>query len=88
MFLSGFLSLPALADVGSAFQGVASLLAGYLGGILIFGLVIIGYLYIAAMDDPGESVRIKKAIGYLVAGGILVTVAATFGPELVTAFQK
>lgn len=76
-----------LADIGTAISGVANLLAGYLGDVLVFVLVIAGYLYMTAIGDSQNAVHAKKAIGGAVAGGILVAVAVNFGPTLVTLFK-
>jgi hypothetical protein len=77
-----------LADIGTAISGVATLLAGYLGDVLIFVLVIAGYLYMTSIGDAQNGVHAKKAIGAAVAGGILVAVAVNFGPTLAQLFQK
>ena len=78
----------ALADIGTAINGVATLLAGYLGDVLIFVLVIAGYLYMTSIGDAQNGMHAKRAIGAAVAGGILVAVAVNFGPALVSAFKK
>src|SRR6266702_1284112 len=72
-----------LGDVSSAFTAVATLMAGFLGGILAFILVVEGYLYIAAVDDVQKAAHAKRAIGAAIAGGILVAVAVNLAPELV-----
>ena len=84
---SSFGTFP-LADIGTAINGVATLLAGYLGDVLIFVLVIAGYLYMTSIGDAQNGVHAKRAIGAAVAGGILVAVAVNLGPTLVTTFQK
>ncbi|GCE23233.1 hypothetical protein [Dictyobacter kobayashii] len=91
--LASLLSLTLLhgfvvADIGSAISGVANLLAGYLGDVLIFVLVIAGYLYMTSIGDAQNGVHAKRAIGAAVAGGILVAVAVNFGPTLARLFQK
>ncbi len=77
-----------LADIGTAFSAVAILLAGFLGGVLMFVMVVNGYLYMMAMDDVQRATRAKAAIGAAILGGILVATAVTFAPDLVTAFGK
>ena len=77
-----------LADIGSAINGVATLLASYLGDVLILVLVIAGYLYMTSIGDAQNGMHAKRAIGAAVAGGILVAVAVNFGPELVNVFKK
>ena len=77
-----------LLDVGTAFQGVANLLAGFLGGILAFVLVVEGYLYMASMDDVQKAMHAKRAIGAAIVGGILIVVATQLAPTLVTTFGK
>jgi cytochrome bd-type quinol oxidase subunit 2 len=88
MFLPIFLhlSLLPLADIGTAFDGVARLFATFLGGILAFMLVIEGYLYLAAGPNEQKAEHAKRAMGAAVAGGILVAVAVGLAPELVKAF--
>ena len=78
----------ALADIGTAINGVATLLASYVGDVLIFVLVIAGYLYMTSIGDAQNGMHAKRAIGAAVAGGILVAVAINFGPELVAVFKK
>jgi UDP-N-acetylmuramyl pentapeptide phosphotransferase/UDP-N-acetylglucosamine-1-phosphate transferase len=80
--------LAVLADVGTAFQSVAQLLASFLGGVLAFILVVEGYLYISAVDDTQKAMHAKRAIGAAIAGGILVAVAVNLAPELVNMFKK
>lgn len=77
-----------LLDVGTAFQGVANLLAGFLGGILAFVLVVEGYLYMASMDDVQKAMHAKRAIGAAIVGGILIVVATQLAPTLVTTFGQ
>jgi hypothetical protein len=77
-----------LLDVGTAFQGVANLLAGFLGGILAFVLVVEGYLYMAAMDDVQKATHAKRAIGAAIVGGILIVVATQLAPTLVATFGQ
>ncbi len=77
-----------LLDVGTAFQGVANLLAGFLGGIMAFVLVVEGYLYMAAMDDVQKAMHAKRAIGAAIVGGILIVVATQLAPTLVATFGK
>lgn len=86
MILSHLIIMLTLADVGSAFNGVAKLLAGFLGGIMAFVLVVEGYMYLSAMDDVQKAAHAKRAIGAAIAGGILVAVAVGLAPDLVTAF--
>lgn len=78
----------ALADIGTAFAAVAVLLAGFLGGVLMFVMVVNGYLYMMAMDDVQRAARAKAAIGAAILGGILIATAVNFAPDLVTAFHK
>jgi UDP-N-acetylmuramyl pentapeptide phosphotransferase/UDP-N-acetylglucosamine-1-phosphate transferase len=80
--------LVVMADIGSAFQSVAQLLASFLGGVLAFILVVEGYLYISAVDDTQKAMHAKRAIGAAIAGGILVAVAVNLAPELVSMFKK
>lgn len=75
-----------LADIGTAFDGVARLLAGFLGGIMAFILVVEGYLYISAVDNDQKAQHAKRAIGAAISGGILVAVAVNLAPDLVNAF--
>jgi hypothetical protein len=88
MLSSLYLRLLPLADIGSAINGVATLLAGYLGDVLIFVLVIAGYLYMTSIGDAQNGMHAKRAIGAAVAGGILVAVAVNFGPTLAKLFSK
>jgi hypothetical protein len=77
-----------LADVSSAFKNVASLLAGFLGGVMAFVLVVEGYMYLAAMDDVQKAAHAKRAIGAAIVGGILVALATTgLADTLVHAFK-
>lgn len=93
MFLTIFTSLALLplihlplADIGTAFDGVAKLFATFLGGILAFILVVEGYLYIAAVDNEQKATHAKRAMGAAIAGGVLVAVAVGLAPELIKAF--
>jgi hypothetical protein len=87
--LTMFHSLFILADVGSAFTGVAKLLAGFLGGVMAFVLVVEGYMYLAAMDDVQKAAHGKRAIGAAIVGGILVALATMgLATDLVNAFGK
>ncbi|GER88952.1 hypothetical protein KDW_31140 [Dictyobacter vulcani] len=83
-----FLSVFPLADIGTAISGVANLLAGYLGDVLIFVFVIAGYLYMTSIGDAQNGVHAKRAIGAAVAGGILVAIAVKFGPTLAGLFKN
>jgi UDP-N-acetylmuramyl pentapeptide phosphotransferase/UDP-N-acetylglucosamine-1-phosphate transferase len=74
--------------VSQAFSHVASLLAGFLGGVMAFVLVVEGYMYLAAMDDVQKAAHAKRAIGAAIVGGILVVVATTgLATDLVNAFN-
>jgi len=77
-----------LADIGTAFTAVAVLLSGFLGGVLMFVMVVNGYLYMMAMDDVQRAARAKAAIGAAIVGGILIATAVNFAPDLVAAFNK
>jgi cytochrome bd-type quinol oxidase subunit 2 len=84
--ISSSLSLLTLADIGTAFNGVAQLFASFLGGVMAFILVVEGYLYIAASTNEQKAEHAKRAMGAAIAGGILVAVAVGLAPELVKAF--
>lgn len=77
-----------LADISTAFEGVARLFAGFLGGIMAFILVVEGYLYIFAVDNEQKAQHAKRAIGAAISGGILIAVALDLAPELVNAFKQ
>ena len=76
------LGLPALviADVGSSFNSLAGLFAGYLTGILAFVAVISGYQLMTAGEDVQQSTRAKRALGMALAGAVLVGTGVALAP--------
>ena len=77
-----------LADVGSAFTGLAQMLVNYLGPILTIALIIAGYAYMFALDDHNKASQAKRAVGAAIVGAIIVAVALTMGPDIVTTIKK
>jgi type IV secretory pathway VirB2 component (pilin) len=83
--------LPALlplADVGSALTGIAKMLVGYLPQVVALALILVGYTYMFALEDHNRASQAKRAIGVVIGGAILVAVALTWGPDLVTTITK
>ena len=75
-------------DIGTAFLGLAALLDKYLLGVMTVSLVILGYMYMTSLDDPQRLMHVKRAIAAVVIGSIIVVVASTLAPELLTAFGR
>ena len=73
-----------LADVGSAFTGIASMFVSYLGPILALALIIAGYSYMFALDDHNKASQAKRAIGFAIVGAIVVALALGLAPKIVT----
>ncbi|MBA2393997.1 MAG: hypothetical protein H0V70_14810 [Ktedonobacteraceae bacterium] len=73
-----------LADVNSAFLGLAGMLAGYLAPVLAFVLVIAGYQYMFALDDHTKAMQSKRAIGVALVGSIIVGLAVALAPTVVS----
>ena len=77
-----WVGLPALviADVGSSFNSLAGLFAGYLTGILAFVAVISGYQLMTAGEDVQQATRAKRALGMALAGAVLVGTGIALAP--------
>jgi len=71
-----------LADVGTSFNALAALFAGYLTGILAFIAVVSGYQLMTAGEDVQQATRAKRALGLSLAGAVLVGTAATLAPVI------
>lgn len=78
------LGLPALviADVGSSFNSLAGVFAGYLTGILAFVAVVSGYQLMTAGEDVQQATRAKRALGMALAGAVLVGTAIALAPVI------
>ena len=86
--LSVFRAYLIVADIGTAFLALASLMEKYVIGVTTVALMIEGYMYATSLDDPQKLMHVKKAIGATVIGAMIVVLAASLAPELVTAFGK
>jgi hypothetical protein len=70
--------------VSGAMIGLARIGAGFLAGVLTLFLVVQGYEYMAT-DQATRGTHLKKAIATLLGGAVLILVAATMAPQIVTA---
>lgn len=77
-----------VADIGTAFLALASLMEKYVIGVMTVALIIEGYMYATSLDDPQKLMHVKKAIAATIVGGMIVVLAASLAPELVAAFGK
>jgi heme/copper-type cytochrome/quinol oxidase subunit 3 len=82
MFL--FSHFTVLADVNGAFDGITKMLVSYLPAILTVILVLAGYHYMFALDDHNKATQSKRAIGVAIVGAIVVALAATIAPTIIT----
>ncbi|MBE3568047.1 MAG: TrbC/VirB2 family protein [Thermogemmatispora sp.] len=73
--------------VSSALQDLARLLAGMVVGVACLALVVCGLLYITAFDDVSRAMHVRRAIGAIVVGLLLVVLATTIAPQLIAAIQ-
>lgn len=86
--LSHFPVLVLGASIGSAFSNLTTLITGYLIPIVAFALAVLGYMYITALDDYQRAAHIKRAIGMVIVGAIIVVIATTISTELVNNIKK
>jgi hypothetical protein len=70
--------------VSDAFIGLARVGAGFLAGVLTLFLVVQGYQYMVT-DEAVRGSHAKKAVSALLGGAILILLAVTLAPRLVTA---
>ncbi len=73
--------------VSNALQGLARLFAGMVVGVASLALVICGLLYMTAFDDVSRAMHARRAIGAIVIGLLLVVLATTIAPQLISAIQ-
>ncbi|WP_376796762.1 TrbC/VirB2 family protein [Thermogemmatispora sp.] len=78
---------PDPTGVSTALQNLAKLLAGMVVGVACLALVVCGLLYISAFDDVSRAMHVRRAIGAIVIGLLLVVLAATIAPQLISAIQ-
>jgi hypothetical protein len=71
--------------ISDAFNRLATLGAGIIGGVVAFFVVINGYLYITASDDLQRGTHAKRAFGALLFGALIVILGANIGQAIVTA---
>jgi hypothetical protein len=71
--------------IGDALARVAGLLAGIAGGLTALALVVLGFLYVTSMDDVGRAIHLRRAVGALLAGLVLILLGTTIAPHLVQA---
>ncbi|GHO59206.1 TrbC/VirB2 family protein [Ktedonobacter robiniae] len=76
------------ADISSAFSNLTTLITGYLAPVVGFALAVLGYMYITALDDYQRAAHIKRAIGMVIVGAIIVAIAATASTELVNNIKR
>ncbi|GCE12518.1 hypothetical protein [Tengunoibacter tsumagoiensis] len=88
MLLSLWFRLLPLADVSTAFSNLATLVGGYLPGILTFIFVIAGYMYVTAIADPQNAILAKRGMGHAVVGTILIVLAGTIAVAFYTSITK
>ena len=69
--------------IGLALTGLARLCVGLLVGVLTLFLVVEGYRYMAT-DETMRGVHLKRAIGALLGGAILIIAAVTLAPQIIT----
>jgi hypothetical protein len=70
--------------ISNAFIALARLGAGFLVGVLTLFLVVQGFQYMAS-DETTRGSHLKRGLGALLGGAILVLVATTLAPDLVSA---
>jgi hypothetical protein len=70
--------------ISAALVALARIGAGFLGGVLTLYLVIQGFQYMAS-DESTRGAHLKRGLGALLGGAILVLVATTLAPQLVNA---
>lgn len=76
-----------LADIGSSFLNLATLFASYLTGVLAIVAVFAGYALMTAGEDAQQATRAKRALGFTLAGAVLVGTAVTLAPILTGKIQ-
>ncbi|GHO49186.1 TrbC/VirB2 family protein [Ktedonospora formicarum] len=76
------------ASIGSAFSNLTTLITSYLIPVVAFALAVLGYMYITSLDDYQRAAHIKRAIGMVIVGAIIVVIATTISTELVNNIKK
>src|SRR6266567_1639167 len=69
--------------ISLALTGLARMAVGLLVGVLTLFLVVEGYRYMAT-DETMRGVHLKRALGALLGGAILIIAAVTLAPQLIT----
>lgn len=83
LFLFHMLPMPLLANIGTSFSALATLFANYLAGILAIVAVFNGYQILSAGEDVQQQTRAKRALGFSLAGAVLVKSAVALAPTIV-----